>query len=515
MTEVVTDTSPQRCECYEFTWPGKAAARAQAYAPCRQRLEACPEESVEWATTHNVYVEGDNLEALKLLRENYGGKIELIYIDPPYNTGHDFLYPDSFRVAAKNYPERGAGPADNGADGRCHSQWCSLLYSRLLVARELLSDDGVLFVSIDDGEVHNLRHICDEVLGSENFVTTFVWEKTQHFGRQKRNSYANCEYVVAYAKRLNGGRVRQLLVERVVSDLLDAPLYNGSNNIQTLTFPAGTVRFRLPDGLYQRTESARYELLDAVRVLQGINANALRLRFRSRWSAQTVARELQAGTTFLVKTPSFAIRAVYGSQKVSTAAPRQIIFSNSHNPRVTLSRFGRRVDTSENASAELEQLMGAKTFTYPKPVSLLAYLISLLYDEERREHKREFTVLDFFSGSAATAQAVLELNALDGGQRHFVMVQLPVACPAQSAAGRAGYSNICAIGKERIRRVAARLGGPTSHEVGGDPLTRDNAQTTCQERAEHASGDTGFRVYRIVGDERENTQATELGEGKA
>lgn len=470
-------------ERYEFSWVGKKAAMAEAARPTTETLRPVKADSRNWDTTENLYIEGDNLAALKILQESYLGKVKMIYIDPPYNTGNDFIYADDFSHSiSEEFDRIGILSSEENrlfrnTDGRSrfHSDWCSMIYSRLLLARNLLTDDGVIFISIDDNEQKNMKNICDEVFGEINFITMFIWEKTQHFGRQKLNSYCNSDYVFCYGKNLASPTLRELLVEKINSELLDAPLYNASNNINCLTFPAGKVKFNLRDGYYTESSNPEYELLTPVKVSNGYNENDFQLRFRSRWSNQTVQSEISKGTTFWVKTQGFAIRAIYGDGKVSNCAPRQIIFTNSNNPMCVKSRFDWRVETSENATNQLATLLDNTLFPYPKPVSLVEYLISLLYDESQKDFLTDCTVLDFFSGSATTAHAVMQLNAEDGGHRKFIMVQLPEPCDEKSEACKAGYKNICEIGKERIRRA-------------GDKI-----------KAEHpdADLDIGFRVFRI------------------
>ena len=470
-------------ERYEFSWVGKKAAMAEAARPTTETLRPVKADSRDWDSTENLYIEGDNLAALKILQESYLGKVKMIYIDPPYNTGNDFIYADDFSHSiSEEFDRIGILSSEENrlfrnTDGRSrfHSDWCSMIYSRLLLARNLLTDDGVIFISIDDNEQKNMKNICDEVFGEINFITMFIWEKTQHFGRQKLNSYCNSDYVFCYGKNLASPTLRELLVEKINSELLDAPLYNASNNINCLTFPTGKVKFNLSDGYYTESSNPEYELLTPVKVSNGYNENDFQLRFRSRWSNQTVQSEISKGTTFWVKTQGFAIRAIYGDGKVSNCAPRQIIFTNSNNPMCVKSRFDWRVETSENATNQLATLLDNTLFPYPKPVSLVEYLISLLYDESQKDFLTDCTILDFFSGSATTAHAVMQLNAEDGGHRKFIMVQLPEPCDEKSEAYKAGYKNICEIGKERIRRA-------------GDKI-----------KAEHpdADLDIGFRVFRV------------------
>ena len=473
-------------ERYEFTWVGKKASIVEANKPIRKTLRPCVEESKDWDTTENLYIEGDNLEVLKLLQESYMGKVKMIYIDPPYNTGNDFIYADDFMRSQEEENEQMGmyDEEDNrlfkntNTNGRFHSDWCSMMYPRLMLARNLLTDDGVIFISIDDNEQENLRKLCDEVFGASNYICPFIWEKTQHFGRQKLNSYCNNDYILCYAKSLYSDKLKELLVENIKTELLDAPLYNASNNINTLNFPIGCTTFNVADGVYTTTTSNDYELLNPVIVENGKNKNAFSLRFRSRWSNETVQAEILKGTTFWIKTTSFAIRAIYGGNRHSTDAPRQIIFTNSNNPMATKSRFNNRIDTSENASSQLAVLMDGSYFSYPKPVSLIEYFITLLYNEKKEDYENDFIVLDFFSGSATTAHAVMQLNAEDGGHRKFIMVQIPEPCDEQSEAYKAGYKNICEIGKERILRA-------------GEKIKAENGLTA-------QNLDVGFRVLKLA-----------------
>ena len=389
-------------------------------------------ERVFMLKEENLYIEGDNLDVLKKMQNEYQNKIRMIYIDPPYNTGNDFIYNDSFK------------------------NWADMITPRLELGRELLTDDGVIFISIGEEEVDTLKGVCDKVFGKENFITKFIYEKTQHFGRQKLNAYSNAEYILCYARELiKNGKIKKLLVERINENLLDAPLFNASNRVTEVVFPAHSVKFNLKDGTYTKTKSKEYELLRGVTVKHGVNANEFTLRFRSRWSAKTVLDEVKKGTTFWVKTESFAIRSVYHGGKKTEVAPKQIIFTNPKNP--TVSRFSERVTTSETATAHLEKLMGGKYFNYPKAVSLISYLISLIYDEKTGVFPSDFIVFDFFSGSGTTAHACMHLNSLDSGTRKFILVQKPELPAKNSLAAKKGYKNICEIGIERIKKAGKEI----------------------------------------------------------
>lgn len=358
----------------------------------------------------NILIEADNYFALSALKMIDYHSVDVIYIDPPYNTGNkDFTYNDRFVDVE---------------DGYRHSKWLSFMSKRLKLARDLLSDDGVIFISIDDNEQANLKLLCDSIFGENNFITQFIWEKTQHFGRQKINFYSNCEYVLCYAKKLYSseiGKLKELLVEKIKTDLTDAPLYNASNRTNTLVFPPNSVKFNLKDGIYTTSDNDSYELLEKVEVRNGKNVNNLVLRFKSRWSQDTVNEELNKGTTFWVKSKGFAIRAIYHEGKTAKESPKQLIFTNSNNPLCSYTRFGQKVGVNEEGSNDLSRLVDQNIFSYPKPTSLIKYLLNLYYDYKNNVHKKDFTVLDFFAGSGTTGQAVLELNKEDGGGRRFIL----------------------------------------------------------------------------------------------
>lgn len=452
-------------ERYDFTWNGKAKAYFEAAAPTTKTLRAQPEESVNFENSENLFITGDNLETLKLLQESYLGKIDMIYIDPPYNTGKDFVYQDNFKkTKQENDVSEGMLDEDGNrlvknekSNGRYHSDWLTMMYPRLKLARNLLSDSGVIFVSIDDNEQADLKLLMDEVFGEGNFLTKFTWEKTQHFGRQKVNYYSNADYIFAFTRKLNiSGYTNEVLVESEKTKFEDAPLYNNSNPEKELTFPAGTVKFNIDDGIYDKTSDSKYKLLNPVQVKNGVNINEFKLLFKSRWSNNTVQEQIDLGTTFWVKTTSFSIRAIYAEGKVSLESPRQIIFTNQTNPAATKSRLGQRVDTSENASKYVTNLLGGEYFSYPKPVSLIKYLISLY--SQKGHFSNDISVLDFFAGSGTTAEAVMQLNKEDSGNRKFIVVTLDEETPENSEARKAGYTTIDQISRERIRRAAEKIG---------------------------------------------------------
>jgi len=413
-----------------------------------KNLSFCKNLSVDETTTNNIYIEGDNLEVLNYLEKEYKNKIRMIYIDPPYNTGNSFIYKDSYK------------------------NWADMIAPRLKSAKNLMCDDGVIFISIGEEEVENLKHICNNIFGKENFITKFIYEKTQHFGRQKLNTYSNAEYILCYAKCLFDKKIKELLVERISKNLMDAPLYNASNNMKEITFPSGSVTFNIKDGTYNKTESAQYELLNNVKVINNRNENDFTLRFRSRWSQKNVIDELNMGTRFLIKTKKFAVRAIYKQERCTKIAPKQILFTNPQNP--TISRFGEKISSSEAATGELEKLLGGKYFNYPKSVSLLSYLISLIFDYKTQTFPNDFIILDFFSGSGTTAHACMHLNSIDNGKRKFILIQKPETIPNKSPAKTAGYNNIFELGRKRIILT-------------GQNIKKQNSKT-----------DIGFKVYKTI-----------------
>ncbi len=486
--EISTGVVEGREERYQFTWPDKRKAILAANAPISKTLRPCREESVDFDNTENLYIEGDNLEALKLLQETYLGKIKMIYIDPPYNTGKDFVYNDDFKQSADEYLESSGQFDEEGnrleknleSNGRFHTDWLNMMYPRLKLAKNLLSDDGVIFISIDDMEVGNLRKIGDEIFDEQNFVTQFVWEKTSHFGRQKKNYYSNAEFVLCYGKNIyRDGGLKELLVERIDNKLEDAPLYNNSNPINELEFPTGSVNFKISDGIYESSTDSKFELLEPVEVKNSTNVNKLKIRMKSRWSQKKIYSEFEKGSTYLVKSDKFSIRVLYSEGKTTNVALKQLIFTNRNNPLCAYDRFGNKVGTNDEASNEVNSFLGEGLFSYPKPTSLIKYLLSSLYNDINNNHLNDFVVLDFFSGSATTAHAVMQLNADDGGNRKFIMVQLSEEIEENSEAYKAGYKTIAEIGKERIRRA-------------GKKILEDNKDKEGIENL-----DIGFRVLKI------------------
>lgn len=420
-------------ECYEFTWVGKKAAIVEANKPIRKTLRPCVAESKDWDTTENLYIEGDNLEVLKLLQESYLGKVKMIYIDPPYNTGNDFIYADDFmRSQEEENEQMGMYDEDENrlfkntdTNGRFHSDWCSMIYSRLMLARNLLTDDGVIFISIDDGEVGNLRKICDEVFGANNFLANLIWEKKYTVANDALFFSDNHDHILCYVKDVFKFSIGKL----PRTDEMNAAYKNPDNH------PKGPWKATPLHAKSGSAESASftYTFKNGVTFKPPVGTY-------SRYSAETLKKYDENNEIWFGRdgTAVPSRKTFLCDLKNTGIVPRTIIpFSvGGHN---------------HEAVDEVRALMQDNLFTNPKPTKLLRHLATIANCSDNS------IILDFFSGSATTAHAVMQLNAEDGGHRKFIMVQLPEKCDEASEAYKAGYKNICEIGKERIRRAGERI----------------------------------------------------------
>ncbi len=462
---------------YGLNWIGKQYAKILAELSTTTSIY--PDENhnqkIENISAENILIKGDNLDVLKHLLVEYKEKIKMIYIDPPYNTGNQFTYNDRIKFVLEEL-QKITGIEDTKILKRIalskigrHSAWLTFMYPRLYIAKQLLRDDGVIFVSIDDNEVHHLRMIMDEIFEEENFVTNFIWEKTQHFVRQKINYYSNADYILCYAKTLkfDGQNLKEVLVENVQTEFADAPLYNAFTDENQFIFKAGSVKFtNIHNSCYKKTTDEKYKLIDSVSIKNGYNENNLNLSFRSRWSQKKIDEEIEKGTKFLVKSTNFAIRAVYNKDKFFKNSSKQIIFTNINNPLHIKDRFGKKVGVNKNGSDEVKKIFNNKNvYDYPKPVSLIRYLTSLLWDCRTEKFSNNFFILDFFAGSGTTGDAVMQLNAEDGGNRKFILVQLPE--PIDPKKNKTAYDfvkdelkaepTIFEITKERLLRAAKKI----------------------------------------------------------
>lgn len=404
-------------ECYEFTWVGKKASIVEANKPIRKTLRPCPEESKNWDTTENLYIEGDNLEVLKLLQESYLGKVKMIYIDPPYNTGNDFIYADDFmRSQQEENEQMGMYDEDENrlfkntdSTGRFHSNWCSMMYSRLMLARNLLADGGVIFISIDDNEQENLKKLCDEVFGSVNFVGQLIHQRAKG-GGQAKYIVKGHDYILVYAKVISKISLTRKKVVQQKTYEINGELYIKNDDVVRKQF-----------GKYDKSLGDRrcfYEQL---------------VEYKGEEKKKEIDELIQRGELFLELNKE-GMHTICRYEKLDEAS------SKLYSIIKVLSEEGKK---------DLDAL-GIKGFSYPKPVEIVKQLVEAGSDKNS-------IILDFFSGSATTAHAVMQLNAEDSGHRKFIMVQLPEPCDEQSEAYKAGYKNICEIGKERIRRVGEKI----------------------------------------------------------
>ena len=440
-------------EMYQFTWPGKQESRREAARPTTKTLRPVVEDSVDWDNTQNLYIEGDNLEVLKLLQKSYMGKVKMIYIDPPYNTGNDFVYDDDFAASQDDY-DLFAGNIDElgnryrkntETNGRFHSDWCSMMYSRLMVARSLLTEDGVIFISIDDNEQKNLKNICDEIYGSTNFLAQVIWERAFSPINLMKHFSPSHDYILVYAKNGENAVCNGIKRSEEANDRYSNPdndprgVWSSSDisvgpaiqeNVYTITTPSGR-EVEPPAGRsWSLSRKAFRERLQDNRIWFGPDGNGV----------PRIKRFL--------------------SELRKTGVTPMTIWKHTE------------VDHSQGATQKLAKLFdGKKYFDYPKPVTLIQRCISLYSNKDS-------LILDFFSGSATTAHAVMQLNAEDCGNRKYIMVQLPEETPEDSEARKAGYNTIPEIAKERIRRAGKKIKEES-------PLTTQNL-------------DTGFRVFRLA-----------------
>ena len=439
-------------EAYEFTWVGKKAAIVEANKPIRKTLRPCVAESKDWDTTENLYIEGDNLEVLKLLQESYLGKVKMIYIDPPYNTGNDFIYADDFmRSQEEENEQMGMYDEDENrlfkntdTNGRFHSDWCSMIYSRLLLARNLLTDDGVIFISIDDNEQENLKKCCDEVFGGQNFVAQLVWERAYAPKNDARFISNSHDYVLMYARNLANFVIGRL----PRTEEANARYQNPDND------PRGVWK---PSDLSVKTYNAACDYPITTPSGRVIEPPAGRC-----WSLSKNA--------FLERLQDN--RIYFGADGNSVPCMKRFLTELKYDGMAPTSiMFYKEVGHSQEGAKEVTKLLDAGAFDGPKPVRLLTRLLTLA------NLKDDSIVLDFFSGSATTAHAVMQMNADKGSHIKYAMVQLPEKCDEQSEAYKAGYKNICEIGKERIRRA-------------GDKIKSESPMTT-------QDLDIGFRVLKL------------------
>ena len=480
-------------ERYAFTWPGKADAIRQSQTSTTATLRPVVAKSRSRDgkdgsfDSDNIYIEGDNLEALKLLQRAYHGKVKMIYIDPPYNTGHDFVYKDKFGDTIENYKEQTgqANQSNPETSGRFHSDWCSMIYPRLKLARELLTDDGVIFISIDDNEVDNLKKISDEIFGEDNFAARFLWTKTMTPPALAYKCRKTVEYVLCYERMANHSKF--------FGDWLDngdAPLLNAGNPIKEMKFPPKSIHFTfIDDGVI---DAGHYEGVDvptAIKVAKGTNEGVATLVGHFKWQQSTLSAEVATGTFFIAKTKKLSIRfqrPENGKYKTPT----------NFLPIKLDGTLG--VGTNESASSDMESLGMGGLFDYTKPTSLIEQLIKM-----RCFLTKDDIICDFFAGSSTTAAAVMNLNKEDGGFRRCISVQLPESVDIAEADDAKKREQTVAritfldnldrphllteIGEERIRRAGNKI---------AEEVVESNKQLKLDEAPKQLP-DIGFRVFTL------------------
>lgn len=444
--DAIADADEER---FGFYWVGKQEAKRAAAQPTRQTLRPVEEESVAWESTQNLYIEGDNLEVLKLLQTAYIGKVKMIYIDPPYNTGNDFVYNDDFAMSREEQDEAMGNLDEEGnrlrrnldSNPRYHSDWCSMIYSRLLVARTLLSNDGVIFISIDDNEVHNLRKICDEVFGASNFVEQFVVRSNPRGNQAKKLTASEHDYILAYSKSID--KIKTLGTRRESSAFNKMDDFGKYREIGLRKRGAGARRIDAPNQYYPIYYSESTDQISTTRndpsdiAIFPMLSNGEEGRWR--WAKDTVE----------TRTNELLVRKVRRDSAFEYDVFQKDYYTEESITKVK-SLFTEKEVNFENATEEHKDLFQSKVFDYPKPVYTIKKLVDCIQNPQA-------IILDFFSGSATTAHAVMQLNAEDGGKRKYIMVQLPEETPEGSEARKAGYDTICEIGKERIRRAGRQI----------------------------------------------------------
>ena len=446
-------------EAYEFTWVGKKAAIVEANKPIRKTLRPCMAESKDWDTTENLYIEGDNLEVLKLLQESYLGKVKMIYIDPPYNTGNDFIYADDFmRSQEEENEQMGMYDEDENrlfkntdTNGRFHSDWCSMIYSRLMLARNLLTDDGVIFISIDDNEVDDLMKIANDVFGKDNFLACFP-RVTKKAGKTTDAIAKNHDYILAYSKSASPTLFLPSHTDEGFrfSDEYEAQRGKYKLN-QTLDYDSLQYSASLDYPITVEGETF-YPGQSYEKYLDRKNGKHARADWAWRWSKELFDFGYENGFIVIKKYDGYSriYTKTYQNCKIAKAASGFTIEYIQRTKAISTLEFVENEYSNDNSKKNLTSLFESSVFDYSKPTALLKTLVQY-------SSTADDIVMDFFSGSATTAHAVMQLNAEDGGHRKFIMVQLPEKCDETSEAYKAGYKNICEIGKERIRRAGEKI----------------------------------------------------------
>ncbi len=461
LKQMLSDSVTEGKEVYEFTWPGKKEAIVEANTPIRKTLRPCKDESKNWDMTENLYIEGDNLEVLKLLQESYLGKVKMIYIDPPYNTGNDFIYEDNFLISKDEYDTKTGIINEDGSKmfkntdtrGSFHSDWCSMIYPRLLLARNLLSDDGMIFISINDIEIENLKKICNEIFGSCNFIADLIWSNKEGGGSSDSRLFRlKHEHILCYGKKIEFATIEG-------ESISNSERYKSSDEYENVRGKYYLQKLGMGSIQYSKSLDYPIEAPDGSIIHPSDNNNGKKACWR--WSKEKFQKNQKQGMVE-IKKDTKGIWTVYTKQYLNFDNDGNFI-KRTQRPMGIIDRF-----SSVQATKYLESIGLGRAFPYSKPIDLIIYLLERIEPEDD-------VILDFFSGSATTADAVLELNARDGYHRKFIMVQIPEKVDKGNE--DLSFKNICEIGKERIRRAGEKI------------------------KAEHPEAkdlDIGFRVLKVA-----------------
>lgn len=480
LKEELGDFEEVGIERYELNWAGKQNAKKIVQQGIGNKtLKFVAKDSKNADSTENIYIEGDNLEVLKLLRQNYYNSIKMIYIDPPYNTGNDFVYNDTFKMDKEESDKAEGIISENNeklqknqkSTNRYHANWLNMMYPRLKLARDLLTDDGVIFISIDDNEQANLKRLCDEIFGEENFVGELSWLKKRKGSFLSQKIVSVTEYIIIYAKQNNlvklyGGKP---------DEKESQPLIKRTNLTVKLEFPPYTISTKLKDGIYEKGNyglgTSSVNLIADIEVRNGMIITELKIEGPFIWSQSFVDEQIKLGAKFIINTINFQIRVFKIYKEEAFKGLNSMI--NGVNLKAT----------NEEGYEELISILKVeKILDYPKPVNLLKYIIN-----SSTYFNKNSIILDFFSGSATTAHAVMQLNSEDDGNRKYIMVQLPETTDEKSEAFKAGYKNIAEIGKERIRRAGEKI---------KQEIEEYNSNLKLGEEPKKVP-DIGFKVFKV------------------
>ena len=460
LKQVLGDYVDDSDERYRTVWNGKGEALRLSQTPSMGTLRPDKEDSKDWDNTENLYIEGDNLEVLKLLQKSYFNKVKMIYIDPPYNTGKDFVYPDNFKDNIKNY-KKITGQVDSEGkttttnqehSGRYHTDWLNMMYPRLRLARNLMTDDGVIFISIDDNEVDNLRKICDEIFGEDNFVSTFNWKRKKEISSDSKNVSIQGEYLLCYSKTIS----MQLSMEDLSVEYVNKSYSNPTD--------------QFPDGMWRPVP---------ITVSKGLSGGGYNY---------TIVTPKGIEHTRLWAYPQKSYMKLLEKNKVyfgknEEGIPQRIIYAHESKGQ-PVTNYWDSVATNKEGKKEILKLFGDNYFDTPKPVELLLKILNVSTDGEA-------IILDFFAGSSTTAHAIMELNAQDKGNRKHIMVQLPEIIDGKMIAHKAGYENIAEIGKERIRRAGEQIKSDLQEKY---EKASEEERKTMKNPSEL---DIGFKVFKL------------------